>query len=107
MYMRRSSLRGGSVYDCQHARFDHARPLTEDEMRRYAPSIFAVERHESRPERFHPIPTIEVLQGLQREGFSVVAVNQSTCRNVGRANFTKHMVRLRRLDEGDELTFEF
>jgi hypothetical protein len=92
-------VRGGSVYDCQHARFDHARPLTEDEMRRYAPSIFATTPHESRSDCFHAIPTIEVLQGLQKEGFSVVAVNQSTSRDASRRDFTKHMVRLRRLDD--------
>lgn len=53
-----------SVY-ASTARFDSARALSEDEMRRSAPSIFAVSAHESRSERFQPIPTIEVLRALK------------------------------------------
>lgn len=86
----------------QGARFDHARALTEDEIRRAAPSIFAVDAHESRSARFQPIPTIEVLRGLAREGFSTVAVAQSRSRDIGKRDYTKHMVRLRRLDDGQE-----
>jgi hypothetical protein len=87
------------LYYNQHARFDRAQPLTEEELRAKAPSIFAVTPHESRSHRFKAIPTIEVLRGLQAEGFSPVAVCQSVCRDKDRAPFTKHLVRLRRLDE--------
>lgn len=92
MYMDRS------VY-AHTARFDHAIALGEDDMRRLAPSIFATTAHYSRSERFQPIPTIEVLRGLQREGFSVVGAKQSVARLDDRRDYTKHMVRLRRLDE--------
>jgi hypothetical protein len=82
------------------ARFDnHQRALGEDEMRRLAPSIFAATAHHSRSDRFAPIPTIEVLRGLEREGFSVVGAKQCIARLDDRKNYTKHMVRLRRLDE--------
>jgi predicted DNA-binding ribbon-helix-helix protein len=72
--------------------------LTEDEMRRAAPSIFAETAHDSRSDRFRPIPTIEVIRALQREGFSPVGVMQSTTRDPGKVPFTKHLVRFRRLD---------
>ena len=82
------------------ARFDgSARALTEDEVFKSAPSIFATTAHESRSARFAPIPTIEVLRGLQKEGFSPVGVKQSTSRIPGKENFTKHLIRLRRLDD--------
>jgi hypothetical protein len=87
-----------TVY-AQSARFDHATALSEDDMRRLAPSIFATQAHHSRSDRFRPIPTIEVLRGLQREGFSVVAAKQCITRTDDRKDFTKHMVRLRRLDD--------
>lgn len=87
-----------SVY-AHTARFDHATALSEDNMRQLAPSIFATTAHESRSERFRPIPTIEVLRGLQKEGFSVVGAKQSVARVDDRRDYTKHMVRLRRLDE--------
>lgn len=82
------------------ARFDTGRALTETEMRRMAPSIFARSAHESRSERFQPIPTIEVLRGLMREGFMPVGAKQSRSRTEGKADFTKHLIRLRRVDDG-------
>lgn len=81
------------------ARFDNnARALTEDEMRRAAPSIFATSAHHSRSERFQPIPTIEVLRGLMAEGFMPVGVKQSNSRDASKVDFTKHLIRLRKLD---------
>ena len=60
---------GGAVYAPRTARFDDgARALSEDEMRRAAPSIFAARPHASRSERFRAIPTIEVLRGLEKRG---------------------------------------
>lgn len=86
-----------------NARFDgSAVAMTEDAMRAIAPSIFATQAHESRSDRFAPIPTIEVLRGLQKEGFFPVAVKQSTSRMADRRDFTKHMIRLRRLDNVDK-----
>lgn len=87
-----------SIY-AQTARFDTGRALTESEMARIAPSIFAQHAHPSRSDRFAPIPTIEILRGLAKEGFHPVGVKQSTARDPGRADFTKHLVRLRRLDD--------
>lgn len=80
------------------ARFDTGRALTETEMRRMAPSIFATEAHASRSDRFQPIPTFDVLQGLMGEGFMPVGVKQSTARDPGKAAYTKHLIRLRRMD---------
>ena len=82
------------------ARFDGAaRELTEAELYRAAPSVFALDKHESRSERFQPIPTIEVLRGLRREGFAVVGAVQSRTRDASKREFTKHLLRLRRLDD--------
>jgi hypothetical protein len=82
----------------QTARFDTGRALTEDEMRKLAPSIFAVDAHHSRSDRFAPIPTIAVLQGLQREGFFPVGAKQCIARTDDRKDYTKHLIRLRRFD---------
>jgi hypothetical protein len=88
-----------TVY-AQSARFDgSARALSEDELHRIAPSVFAREAHSSRSERFAPIPTIDVVRALDREGFSVVGAKQSVAKLDDRRNYTKHMLRLRRLDE--------
>lgn len=80
------------------ARFDTGRALTEDEMRRHVPSIFATEAHESRSERFQPIPTYDVLRALMAEGFMPVGAKQARTREAGKAPYTKHLIRLRRMD---------
>lgn len=88
-----------SVYT-NTARFDdQARALTETELRKVCPSLFAVAAHESRSERFKPIPTYEVVQQLAKEGFSVVGAKQSNTFDETKRDFTKHMLRIRRLDE--------
>lgn len=88
-----------SVYT-QTARFDtSARALTEDEMRKIAPSIFATTAHHSRSERFAPIPTIEVVRALQREDFHPVGVKQCGSRDPDKREHTKHLIRLRKLSD--------
>jgi hypothetical protein len=87
------------------ARFDGARQvLTEDALRKLAPSIFATDAHESRSARFAPIPTFEVLKGLMREGFMPVGAKQSRSRDKGRRDFTKHLIRLRRMDDDQKFS---
>lgn len=75
------------------------RPLTNDEIARVAPSVLATEAHESRGERYAFIPTIQVLDGLRKEGFQPYEVRQTLVRNPGKRDFTKHMVRLRPINE--------
>lgn len=83
------------------ARYDTGRAMTETELRKAAPSIFATTAHESRSERFQPILTIDVLRGLMKEGFVPVGAKQSSSRIAGKADFTKHLIRLRRIDDGN------
>ena len=70
-------------------------PLSEDQMRAAAPSIFAEGKHASRSERYTYIPTIDVLRGLRKEGFEPFMVAQGASRVEGKAEFTKHMIRFR------------
>ena len=70
-------------------------PLSNEQIARYAPSVLAQEAHESRGDRYTFIPTIEVLDGLRREGFQPFEVRQTRVRDQGRREHTKHLVRLR------------
>jgi hypothetical protein len=74
-------------------------PLSDEQIARIAPSVFAAEAHGSRSERYSYIPTIDVLNGLRKEGFQPFMVAQGRTRVPGKAEFTKHMLRLRH--EGD------
>ena len=70
-------------------------PLSDDQIRRVAPSIFADAPHESRSERYSYIPTATVLQELRGEGFEPFMVCQTRVRDEGKREHTKHMLRLR------------
>jgi hypothetical protein len=70
-------------------------PLTLAEIEPVVPSMFAAEAHDSRSDRFIPIPTVAVVEGLMNEGFEVFAAAQTNVRDADRREFTKHMVRLR------------
>ena len=69
--------------------------LSDDDIHRAAPSVFATAAHGSRSAGFAPIPTSQILVGLRKEGFDVVHASQSRSRDAGRIEFTKHMIRLR------------
>ncbi|MEX3859666.1 DUF932 domain-containing protein [Paraburkholderia sp. BR10923] len=79
--------------------FRAERPLTDDEIARVAPSVFANEPHASRSARYAYIPTSKVLDGLRKEGFEPFMVAQGRCRVEGKEDFTKHMLRLRHADQ--------
>ncbi|HCK0544989.1 TPA: DUF945 domain-containing protein [Pseudomonas aeruginosa] len=74
-------------------------PLSDDQIRRVAPSIFADAPHESRSERYAYIPTAAVLTELRKEGFQPFMVAQTRVRNEDRRDFTKHMIRLRHANQ--------
>ena len=65
----------------------------------YVPSVFGENKHESRSERYTYIPTITLLDNLQREGFHPFFACQTRVRDVGKREHTKHMLRLRREDQ--------
>ena len=60
------------------------------------PSVFSEDKHESRSERYTYIPTISLLDSLQREGFQPFFACQTRVRDPGRREHTKHLLRLRR-----------
>lgn len=70
-------------------------PLTDDQIHRVAPSIFADAPHESRSQRYAYIPTAAVLAELRKEGFQPFMVCQTRVRDEGKREHTKHMLRLR------------
>lgn len=75
-----------------------SQPLTLDEVKRYAPSAFATQPHESRSSRYVYIPTVNIIEGMMRHGFQPFQAKQSRSRLEGRTEFTKHMIRFRHMD---------
>lgn len=70
-------------------------PMTDEQLCECAPSIFAQAKHSSRSNKYTYIPTIEIVNGLRKEGFEPFLATQSRARKESKRNFTKHMIRLR------------
>lgn len=75
------------------------RALTNDEIRKVAPSIFADEAHDSRSDRYAYIPTVDVLTKLRSEGFEPFYACQTRVRLAEKVGHTKHMLRLRHANQ--------
>ncbi|SFA94667.1 protein of unknown function [Rhizobium sp. NFR07] len=72
------------------------KPLDNEALYRHVPSIFASEAHDSRSERYVYVPTIDIVEGLRREGWFPFFAVQSVPRDRSRHGHAKHMLRLRR-----------
>lgn len=73
-------------------------PLDNEALFRHVPSVFAREAHDSRSERYVYVPTIDIVEGLRREGWFPFFAVQSVPRDGSRHGHAKHMLRLRRDD---------
>lgn len=72
--------------------------LDNEALHRHVPSVFAREAHDSRSDRYVYVPTIEIVEGLRREGWFPFFAVQAVPRDGTRHGHAKHMLRLRRDD---------
>ena len=73
--------------------------MTEEQLRKAAPSIFATEPWNQVSAAYKFIPTFQILETMKKEGFVPVKASQSRSRIEGKGEFTKHMIRLRPLSQ--------
>jgi len=74
------------------------KPLTDEDIRRIAPSVFASAPHESRSQRYVHISTVNLLEAFRKEGFEPYSAKQNKSRKSDKTGFVKHMIRFRRSD---------
>jgi hypothetical protein len=79
------------------------RPLTRTELQEVVPSVFQYDAHESRSNRFAPVPTIDVIDRLAKENYFPMFATQARVRDASKREFTKHMLRFRQpgMKEGE------
>lgn len=70
--------------------------LSNDQLYKIAPSIFAQEAAHDRSERYRFVPTIEVVDALRDEGFFPVKVSASRSKTEEGVDYVKHSIRFRR-----------
>ncbi len=69
--------------------------ITRDQLRNSVPSLFAATPWEGMSATYRFIPSIDVLDRMEEQGFRVTMAKQSRSRIPGKAPFTRHMLRLR------------
>jgi hypothetical protein len=75
-------------------------PLSNDQLMRVAPSIFATQAWEKMSNRYAFIPTIQVVEELRKHGVMPFEAMQARAVTAGRREFVKHMVRFRDMRAG-------
>lgn len=76
-------------------------PLTLAGIQQVCPAVFAQEPHASRGPRYLYVPTIQPLQALLDTGWGVYEASQQRARAADKDPYTKHMLRLRKLEHFD------
>jgi hypothetical protein len=79
-------------------------PLSNDQLRRIAPSIFADRPYAEMSAKYEFIPTSAVVERLRAEGFQPFRAGESRARIEEKRGFTKHMIRFRDMRSGDRPT---
>jgi hypothetical protein len=69
--------------------------LTDQQIERACPSVFADHQHESRSSKYFFINTRDILANMRENGLFPTEVMQSGSRIEGKAEFTKHLIRFR------------
>ena len=72
--------------------------LSNEQLMRACPAVFAERAHERTSERYAFIPTIQLVDGLRGAGWHPVSAKQANVRDVTRRGFQKHVVRFQHAD---------
>lgn len=92
----------GSTF--KHAKFGHGAveltsrnglPLDLQAIASSCPSVLASDKHSSRSERYTYISTMELMEGLAKEGFHPHSIMQAGAKTTEKRAFTKHLIRFR------------
>ncbi|MDD2697473.1 MAG: DUF932 domain-containing protein [Arcobacteraceae bacterium] len=75
------------------------RPLTIDELREKAPTLFTETPHYEVSEKYHFIPTIEVLEEIKFHNWHPVSVSQAGVRDEEKEGYQQHLVRFRHFED--------
>jgi hypothetical protein len=76
-----------------------ATPLSDKQLQRFAPSIFARQPIAGVSDRYAFLPTACILEGMRREGWAPTFAAQQPVRKEGRQGFQKHLIRFARIQD--------
>ena len=74
-------------------------PLSNAELLRLAPALFTEEPHFEVSEKYHFIPTIEVINEIKRNNWYPVNVSEAKVRDEEKEGYQQHLVRFRHFED--------
>lgn len=69
------------------------KPLTNEQLKEQAPSLFQEQPYHKVSEKYHFIPTIQIIENLREKSWFPVSVSQSNVRDLDKDGFQQHYVR--------------
>ena len=74
-------------------------PLTDEQLKKQVPALFTEEPHFDVSDKYHFIPTIDVINEIKRNGWHPVSVSEASVRDMGKEGYQQHLVRFRHFDD--------
>lgn len=74
-------------------------PLTHTELMAQAPALFTEEPHYEVSDKYHFIPTINVITKITEYGWHPVSVQEAGVRDLDKEGYQRHLVRFRHFDD--------
>jgi hypothetical protein len=75
------------------------KPLNNKELRTLCPSLFTQQAHHEVSEKYHFIPTIEVIEQIKEYGWYPVSVSEAGVRDLDKDGYQQHYVRFQHFED--------
>ena len=75
------------------------KPLTNEQLRAKAPSLFQDQPYHEVSSKYHFIPTIDIIEQLRAENWYPVSVNEAGVKNIDKDGFQQHYVRFQHFSD--------
>jgi len=74
-------------------------PLTNEQLKQQAPALFTEEPHYDVSDKYHFIPTIDVIEEIRANNWYPVSVSEASVRDDEKQGYQQHLVRFRHFDD--------
>lgn len=74
-------------------------PLTNEQLKAQAPTLFTTEPHREVSEKYHFIPTIEVIDEIRKNNWYPISASEASVRDADKEGYQQHLVRFRHFDD--------
>jgi len=74
-------------------------PLTNEELKLQAPALFTEEPHYDVSDKYHFIPTIDVIEEIRANNWYPVSVSEANVRDDDKQGYQQHLVRFRHFED--------